>query len=87
MWLEDAEPFRINRVITPILIHYVIFAGDEITNLSVGEIINVREGYWFTEAEVVVIMPLLLAWPMETGNRYLIYLNLSDGDGETFFQQ
>ena len=76
-----------NHVITPVLVHYIIFVGEEIEELmhiQVGEIVDVMEGYFYVTAETQEyanfaplgqIRTILCARPMESGNRYLIYLH------------
>jgi len=75
--------FGQNHVVTPILIHHIIFLGDEVADISRGDIISVIEGYYYVTNETQAyvdgfaigdIMTNRSYWPMETGNRYIIYL-------------
>ncbi|MCL2376607.1 MAG: hypothetical protein FWC76_04340 [Defluviitaleaceae bacterium] len=77
------QPKGENHVITPILIHYVIFLGDEIADMQTGDIINVIEGYYYVTPQTQAyadgfavgdIMTNRSYWPMESDNRYIIYL-------------
>jgi len=74
-----------NHVITPILVHYVVFMGDNIPMFEVGGIINVRENYFFVTydtqppdrpsgAQIGDVVTNMRYVPMESGNRYLIYV-------------
>jgi len=72
-----------NHVITPILVRYIVYVGDEITNIRVGEIVDVMESHYFVTPETqdyVHGWPLNTVknrrWgqPMEMGNAYLMYL-------------
>jgi len=74
-----------NHVITPILVHHIVFMGDNIPVFEVGEIINVRENYFFVTydtqppdrpsgAQIGDVVTNMRYVPMESGNRYLIYI-------------
>jgi len=79
-----------SHVITPILVHHIIHLGDEISGVQVGEIINVGEGisYVTEDSEEYTMWGIPLgsivsnrgSWPMEVGNRYLIYTHLVTGE-------
>jgi len=78
-----------NHVVTPVLVHYVIFAGEYIEKIEIGQVINVREAYYVVTADTQAyargfptgdVMTILSSWPMEMGNRYLIYLHYNDLD-------
>jgi len=84
-------PAGINHVITPVLVHYIIFQGEAITNISVGEIVDVLEGYYHITPETRQYhagdprytagdIAISLSWPMEAGNRYLIILHNGAND-------
>lgn len=71
-------------MITPILVHHIIYLGDDITGVNVGEITRVMEGYFYVTPETQAyaagfalgdIIVNRSTWPMEMGNRYLIYLH------------
>jgi len=76
-----------NHVITPILVHEIIFLGtevDELIHVKVGEVIDVIEGYYFVTPEtqayahgarVGQVRTVRGARPMESGNRYLLYIH------------
>ena len=89
--LQDfSVPSGDNHVITPILVHYIIFLGediDETLSIQVGDVIDLMEGYFYVTPETqayiegVPLGQILTNWaarPMEAGNRYLIYMH----DGE-----
>jgi len=72
-----------NHVITPILVHYIMHVGDEITNIRIGEIIDVIEGYSYVTPEtrayqrgtpIGTVITNRGAVPMEVGNRYILHL-------------
>ena len=80
---DSSVPSGLNHVITPILVHYIIHMDEGFTSVQVGEIVNVIEGYFYVTPETGgherglapgTIVTHFSTWPMETGNRYLIYL-------------
>ena len=76
-----------SHVITPILVHYILFVGeeiDELIHIQVGEIVDVMENYFFVTPETrayargVPLGQVITNWgarPMESGNRYLLYIH------------
>ena len=88
MSLQDVSvPVTFNHVITPVLVHDIIYIGSDITHdIRVGEVIDVREGYFFVTEETQEyvrgtplgnIVAQFGTRPMESGNRYLIYAHNS----------
>ena len=79
-----------NHVVTPVLVHYIVFVGDEIGRLAhiqVGEVVDIIEGYFYVTDETqeyangIPIGTLIThaeTRPMESGNRYVIYLHYGD---------
>ena len=85
-------PSGCNHVITPILVHHIIHLGDDIKalrNIKVGEIVDVMEGYFYVTPITVpytrgvplgeIVPAIFGGFPMETGNRYLIYFHHGGG--------
>ena len=82
-------PVALNHVITPVLVHSIIHLGEGINNdVRVGEVIDLREGYFYVTPETQAyengiplgqIMGIFGARPMESGNRYLIFMH-NDGN-------
>ena len=78
----------LNHVVTPVLVHHIIYLGDEILNdVRVGEVMDVREGYFFVTPETSAyangiplgqVMGNFGVRPMESGNRYLIFMHNSN---------
>ena len=75
-----------NHVITPVLVHYIIRAGEEFPEMEVGEIIRIKEGYFYVTSEtqeyfggtsIGEVVTNMGAWPMEAGNRYLILMQFN----------
>jgi len=92
LW-EPGQRLGDNHVITPILVHYIIHMGEDITHVKVGEIFDVIEGYYYVTTETQAYfqdIPLGTvignrgARPMETGNRYLIFLYRSFFENTVF---
>ena len=80
--------FGINHVITPILVHHIIHLGSEVTCVKIGEIVKVMEGHYFATSETQEyidgdaalgeIITNFSYMPMETGYRYVIYVNITN---------
>jgi hypothetical protein len=83
---DFSRPGADNHVITPMLVHKIIYIGDEIRDLEYlteGELVDVREGYYYITEETQAyrsgkplgdIETIRRYWPMESGNLYLMYL-------------
>lgn len=79
-----------NHVVTPVLVHDVMFLGEEVSNVIVGEIVDVMEGYYYVTPETsahrngrVPVGTLITQFgtiPMEVGNRYVIILDGNAGE-------
>jgi len=81
-----------SHVVTPIKVHYIIHQGERVTNLRVGELVDIREAYFFVTPEMSyrygapmgTVASVRGGRPMIAGNRYLIYAWLSGGTAEIY---
>ena len=84
--MADASvPAASNHVLTPILVHYIMHIGADVTNtVRVGEVIDVIEGHFFVTQETQAyvngtplgtIVAQFGTRPMESGHRYLMFLH------------
>jgi len=81
--MDYTKVYGTNHVITPILIHKIIYMGDY-SNVKEGEIIFVAEPYFYITEETpdyLDTLSLNSVWaneyyPMEAGNLYLTYMGL-----------
>jgi len=92
---DFSRPTGFNHVITPMLVHHIIHAGEELLmDLKVGKITNILENYFYVTPETQAyvdgvslgtVMVNMSSVPMEVGSRYLIIAH--DGDGGTGIYQ